>query len=125
MSKNVIYFTTILVVSSDNWTLLLHNSTTSAWALGGGAGSEVRMRNFAEIIAEEKKQRNILEIHLVKKAATVENETFRPKSLTFDDLGELLFDVLNVDPSQCIGFNYSTGRYDTREVKFKPGVDQV
>ena len=98
-------------------------STTSAWALGGGAGSEVRMRNFAEIIAEEKKQRNILEIHLVKKAATVENETFRPKSLTFDDLGELLFDVLNVDPSQCIGFNYSTGRYDTREVKFKPGVE--
>ena len=68
-------------------------STTSAWALGGGSGSEVKMRNFAEIIAEEKKQRNILEIHLVKKATTVDDETFRPKSLTFDDLGELLFDV--------------------------------
>ena len=38
-------------------------STTSAWASGGNAGSEVRMRSFAEIIAEEKQQRNILEIH--------------------------------------------------------------
>jgi hypothetical protein len=28
-------------------------STTSAWALGGGVGSEVKMRSFAEIIAEE------------------------------------------------------------------------
>ena len=37
-------------------------STTSAWALGGGVGSEGRMRRFAEIIAEEKQQRNILEI---------------------------------------------------------------
>ena len=29
-------------------------STTSAWALGGGVGSEVRMRTFAEILLMKK-----------------------------------------------------------------------
>ena len=45
------------------------------------------------------------------------------KCLNFDDIGELIFDVLKVDPSQCHGYNYSTGRYNTREIKFKTGVD--
>ena len=91
------------------------NSTTSAWALGGVSGNEVRMRSFAEIIAEEKQHRNILEIHLVRCTPS-------SKGLNFDDIGELIFDVLNVDPTQCYGFNYSTGRYNTREIKFKSGV---
>ena len=45
------------------------------------------------------------------------------KSLTHDDLAELIFDVLNINYTMCIGFNYTTGRYSVREVKFKPGVD--
>ena len=97
--------------------------TTSAWALGGAEGTEVKMRSFAQIIAEDKQNRNILEIHLVKNATNDSNETVRVKALTYDDLAELIFDVLNVDQSQCIGFNYSTGRYNIREIKFKPGVD--
>ena len=73
-------------------------STTSAWASGGNGGSEVRMRSFAEIISEEKQQRNILEIHLVKKTVTdnIEGESQRARALTFDDLGELIFDSLSL-----------------------------
>ena len=93
--------------------------TTSAWALGGAEGTEVKMRSFAQIIAEDKQNRNILEIHLVKNATNDSNETVRVKALTYDDLAELIFDVLNVDQSQCIGFNYSTGRYNIREIKFQ------
>ena len=91
-------------------------STTSAWAEGGVNGQEVRMRSFAEILASETSQRNILEIHLTRAED-------KAKNLNFDDLGELIFDVLNINPTDCSGFNYSTGRYDTREVKFKPDID--
>ena len=58
-------------------------STTSAWALGGVVGSEVKMRNFAEIIAEDKLSRNILEIHLVKPTTVDKDEATRVKTLTY------------------------------------------
>ena len=98
------------------------NSTTPARAGGGVKNSEVRLRSFAEIIASEKTERNILEIKLKKIAADDENGV-KMKPLSFDNLGELVFDVLTIDHTQCIGFNYSSGRYDTREIKFKSGVD--
>ena len=98
------------------------DSTTPA-SVGGGVKNppDVRLRSFAEIIATEKSNRNILEIKL-KKIAT-DDENVKVKPLSFDNLGELVFDVLSIDPAQCIGFNYSSGRYDTREIKFRPGVD--
>ena len=100
------------------------SSMTSAGALGGGVISEeTRMRSFAEILASEQANRNILEIHLNRLSIEENNVTTRAKALTHDDLGELIFDVLNVDYKDCLGFNYSTGKYDTREIKFKPGVD--
>ena len=46
-----------------------------------------------------------------------------PGNLTFEDIGELLFDVLEIHPDDSISFNFNTGRYDTREVKFKPDID--
>ena len=98
------------------------DSTTPA-AVGGGVKSpNVRLRSFAEIVASEKSNRNILEIKL-KKIATDDENVVKVKPLSFDNLGELVFDVLNIDHAQCVGFNYSTGRYDTREIKFRPGVD--
>ena len=98
-------------------------SATTVMAVGGGDATEVRMRSFAEIIASENQERNILEIHLIRLSTKENNVMTKSKALTFDDLGELIFDVLNVDYNECAGFNYTTGRYDTREIKFKPGVD--
>ena len=98
-------------------------STTSARAGGGDGANDVRLRSFAQIIADEEVNRNILEIHVYRMNTIVNSAETKAKSLTFDDLGELVFDVLNVDPALCLGFNYSTGRYDTKEIKFKPGVD--
>ena len=45
------------------------------------------------------------------------------RNLTFDEISEFLFDILKISPSDCLRFNYVTGRYDTKEVMFKPGVD--
>ena len=91
-------------------------TATSAWALGSAPGRNQNMRTFTQIIEEEMNNRNILEIHLRKTASN-------PKNLTFDDLGIFIFDILKVNPSDCLGFDYTTGRYDSREIKFKPGID--
>ena len=42
--------------------------------------------------------------------------------MAYDDLGKLMFDVLEIKPKNCITVNFSTG-HDTREVKFMPNVD--
>ena len=80
------------------------------------------MRSFAQILEEEKKNRNILEIHLAK-ITTEEDPTGKSKkSLNFDDLGELIFDVLKIKIEECLTFDYNTGRYDSKQIMFKPGV---
>ena len=99
--------------------------TTSAWAVGAGlAGSPRRQRSFAEIIAEHKSSRNILEIHLIKQQKTdPDGNVTKPRNISFDELGVFLFDVLKIPATDCMRFNYVTGRYDTKEVMLKPGVD--
>ena len=37
------------------------------------------------------------------------------KNLTFDDVSELIFEIINIQFEECIGVDYFTGRYDTRE----------
>ena len=101
-------------------------STTSAWAGGAGpAGHARKQRSFAEIISEERKNRNILEITLTK-IQTTDPTTGRihtRKNLSFDEIGTFLFEILKIKPSDCLRFNFTSGRYDTREVMFKPGID--
>ena len=95
-------------------------ATTAAWAVGSVSGG----RNFAKIIEDEQRDRNILEMQITK--IDVENENgvmTKPKPLTYEDLGEFLFDILEVNPADCVKFKFSSGRYDQREVKFKPGFD--
>ena len=44
-----------------------------------------------------------------------------PNGLNYDDIGELLFDVLKINPEDCISFNFNTGR----EVKCKTNIDTL
>ena len=97
---------------------------TSTWAEGGkgACGAAIKMRSFEEIVADTKANSNILEIHLKKNLNDV-SPTSKPANLTYDQLGELLFDILKIKSDECIRFNFFTSRYDTREVVFKPSVD--
>ena len=97
---------------------------TSVWAEGGkgACGAAIKMRSFEEIVADTKANSNILEIHLKKNLNDV-SPTSKPANLTYDQLGELLFDILKIKSDECIRFNFSTSRYDTIEVVFKPRVD--
>ena len=40
-----------------------------------------------------------------------------------EDVSVLLFDVIKLKPEQMFGVALYTSRYDTKEAKFKPGVD--
>ena len=85
-------------------------STTSAQAGGEGDATEVRMRSFVEILASEQEERNILEIHLTRMSSMVNNVMTQAKALNHDDIAELIFDLLNVDYKQCVGFYYNKPR---------------
>ena len=82
----------------------------------------MKIRSYEEIIADAKSNRNILEIHL-KKNTPVDDPSKKPANLTYDQLGELLFDVLKIKSDECLQLNFSTFRYDTREVVLKPNVN--
>ena len=91
----------------------------SAWA-GAGAlgGASLNNRTFEQIIEEEKKTRNIIEIHLTRNPA----EGTQPRALTFDDLGELIFDVIKINPDDCVSFDYNTVCFDTKHIQLKHSI---
>ena len=95
-----------------------------AWAgpraLGGTSTNN--NRTFDQIIEEEKKNRNIIEIQLSKITSAEDPTENSSRGLTYDDLGELIFDVIKIDPNDCISFDYNTGRYDTKHIQLKPSV---
>ena len=88
-----------------------------------GDSKVVKMRSFAQILAEEKQKRNILEIKVTKMQVDENGELKPAKSLTMEDVSVLIFDVIKVKPEDCEGVVLSTSRYDTKEVKLKSGVD--
>ena len=115
----------------------LKSSTFSAKNLGPGlktmadvvknsSGGPPNMRSFAQILEQEKKDRNILELK-INKIWTEEAPppTSNSNYMSAEDIGELLFDILKLNPSHCLAYDYNTGRNDTKQVKLKPGIPVV
>ena len=100
-------------------------NTATPSGMGGSEGSKVvkEMRTFEQIVADEKETRNIIEIKVSRKQVEIDGEIKPAKSLSMDDVSVLIFDVIGVKPQDCLGVALYTSRYDTKEVKFKPGVD--
>ena len=69
-----------------------------AESVKSSSGGPTNMRSFAEIMEQEKKNRNILEIKTIKN----KSEEASPPDLKAEDIGELLFDILKVNPTDCI-----------------------
>ena len=42
---------------------------------------------------------------------------------TVEDVSVLIFDVIKLNPNDCLGVALKTSRYDTKEVKLRPEVD--
>ena len=102
--------------------LNLSKSTTRTppWAGAGNSSESNAMRTFSQIMEQEQANRNILDINIYKIKT---NEEKPPKNLSFDDLGDLIFDVLKISPNDCLSFDFTTGRYDTRQLKLKPQIN--
>ena len=64
-----------------------------------------------------------MKLHLKKIQPTEPDVTNSVKTLTFEDLGEFLFNILEINPEDRLGLYFTTGRYNTREVQFKPEFD--
>ena len=99
--------------------------TVTPSGMGDSLGSKVvkKMRSFEEIIAEEKENRNILEIKITRKEIEEDGVMKPAKALSMDDVSVLIFDMIAVNPQDCLGVALYTSRFDTKEVKLKPGVD--
>ena len=97
-------------------------SLTYAKALGGASGGTSHLKKYAEIIAMQKSQRNVLEIK-IRKNQKLDKESENFPNLNFDDISEVIFEIINIQFEDCIGVDYNTGRYDTKEVILKPHVD--
>ena len=65
----------------------------------------------------KKEQRNVLELKVTKIHSEID-----PASLTHEDLGKLLFYVQLVLIKYCLAFDFNTRRYNTKQVKMKPGA---
>ena len=79
-----------------------------------------QMRRFAQILADEKEKRNILEIKLTKRFYGDEGTQAKPEHLSLEKIGELMFDVIKFKVSECERVALVTNRYDTKEVMLKP-----
>ena len=101
------------------------SSTVTPSGLGGGGfkAGEVKMRPFDQIVAEEKEHRNILEVKITRLQIVEEGVPKPARPLSLDDVSVLIFDVIGVNPQDCLGVALYTSRSDTKEIKLKPGVD--
>ena len=101
-------------------------SDVPAWAGNRAVGgtNNQNNRSFSQIIAEEKVNRNILEIRVrkVKVDTSKVDENINVRSLTFDEVGELIFDILKIKAQDCLTFDYYAGRFDVKQIQFKPGI---
>ena len=98
---------------------------TMADAVKNSSGGPTNMRSFAQILEQEKKDRNILELRITKirtEEALPPNYNYNSNNMSAEDIGELLFDTLKLNPSHCLAYDYNTGRNDTKQVKLKPGI---
>ena len=96
---------------------------TMAEAVKNSSRGPTNMRSFAQILEQEKKDRNILELRINKiRTDEAVPPPLNSNNMLAEDVGELLFDILRLNPAHCLAYDYNTGRNDTKQVKLKPGI---
>ena len=96
---------------------------TMAEAVKNSSRGPTNMRSFAQILEQEKKDRNILELRINKiRTDEAVPHPLNSNNMSAEDVGELLFDILRLNPAHCLAYDYNTGRNDTKQVKLKPGI---
>ena len=98
------------------------STATSAWAGGSRNGSNTNSRRSYEQIIADSSSNTLIRI-TIQKIINSENPNDKPQSLTTSQVGELIFDYLEIDPADCLELDLTTGgRYDTKELLVKAGA---
>ena len=98
------------------------SAVTSAWVGGSRIGSKTSSRrSYEQIILDS--STNILIRITIQKITNSEKPDDKPRSLSTPEVGELIFDYLEIDPADCLELDLTTGgRYDTKELLVKAGA---
>ena len=98
------------------------SAVTSAWVGGNRIGSKTTSRrSYEQIIADSSS--NLLIRITIQKITNPDKPEDKPLSLSTAQVGELIFDYLEIDPADCLELDISTGgRYDTKELLVKAGA---
>ena len=80
------------------------------------------LRIYAELVTRQKKERNMIEIKFVKQRK--EGDLSRgSRNIELDVISEYIFVELGVKPDEILEVDLNTGRFDTKQILLKPGVD--
>ena len=104
-----------------------HSGATPAWA-GGNTGAGFSIINESNSPAQIINESNSPSAHLLiqfklKKLYDVSKSDTKPINLTNSQIGEFVWEFLQVPYTSCIEIDNQTGRYDTRELLVKSGTD--
>ena len=103
------------------------SAVTSPWAEGSNGGSKPYSgRSYEQIIAQSTTS-NILIRFKLTKIYKPENPEYKPPQIFPSHFGVFLFDVLKINPDDCLEIDVDTGRYDTKEllVKSSTNLDKI
>ena len=80
------------------------------------------VKAYADLVAKHKKERNMIEIKFTRMKK--QNDLARPnRNVEIDTVSEYVFGELNVNPNDILEVDLNTGKGDTKQILFKPGVN--
>ena len=111
--------------SSSSSPTAAHSGATPAWAGGNtGAGNTTFRGPFQQIINESNSpsSHHLIQLKL-KKLYDVSKPETRPINLTDSQVGEFVWEYLQVPFTQCIELDNQTGQYEIRKLLVKSDTD--
>ena len=86
----------------------------------GGMSDNVMI--YADIVMKQKKERAAIELKFTKKK-TDSDMLKNNRNVDLEVVSEYIFGELEVKPDEIQEIDLNTGRYDAKQLLFKPGVD--
>ena len=85
-----------------------------------GFSDNVRM--YADLVAKHKKERGMIELRFIKQKKEGDAGKIN-RNVEMDVVAEYIFSQLKVNPEEFLEVDLNTGRQDTKQILFRPGVN--
>ena len=84
------------------------------------SGSSGRLKDYVNFVNKQKKEHSMIEIKFQRDR--FDGDVNR-KNLDLDTVSEYILGELKIKPEHILEVDLNTGRHDTKQITFKPGVD--